>query len=168
MAISWPTPDNNGKTFKLYVFNRWDLNICVRISLLRWPMKTGVASDRTIAIKTLSMDCFLAFPSWLIIIVWALWWNSKPDRASMPFSKSTHFGLIFSCWQKSFVSPPPFFFFLNGQVMFQISGKIWNKVDCRRSGGMEKRERDRERSKQKPLGRFFLLTMCFDPQIFRI
>ena len=35
MAIYWPTQGFKGRTFKLYVFTRWDFNFCVRSSPLR-------------------------------------------------------------------------------------------------------------------------------------
>ena len=35
MAIYWPIPDFKGRTFKLCVLTRWDVNFCVRSSQLR-------------------------------------------------------------------------------------------------------------------------------------
>ena len=37
IAIYWPIPGFNGKTFKLCVFTRWDFNFCVHSSPLRGP-----------------------------------------------------------------------------------------------------------------------------------
>ena len=38
MAIYWPTPGFEGKTFKLCVLTRWDFNFCVLSSPLRGPL----------------------------------------------------------------------------------------------------------------------------------
>ena len=53
MARYWPTPGFKGRTFKLCVFIRWDLNFCVRSSPQRGPRQYffGFLSRRQNKIK---------------------------------------------------------------------------------------------------------------------